>query len=339
MKRKLLIAFCILLAILSSCKKNADTSSTATKEVEKAIPVKEGVDSEVNIPSGEFLEESYEVESGTMMTETTYAIVPLPDIVIPEKEIPSCFFADSIEYTFDPVERTYTVSGSKRDITGPLFIPSEIDGYPVTRIGDEAFKDCTGLKGDVILPASVVSIGDYAFSGCTGLDGVLLLGEGLKQIGEGAFSDCVNLRGNVFLPSTLEVLGAKAFYGCTGLDGNLLIGEGLEEIGDRAFYGASGLKGDIVIPQSVKIIGDEAFAYCIGLGSSLVLTEGLEEIGERAFLECTGLKGDLLFPKSLKIIGNEAFKDCNNLDGFCLFQSDEVSYVPSSFEGTGLKFF
>ena len=266
MKRKLLIAFCILLAILSSCKKNADTSSTATKEV----------NSEVIILSETPLEVSYEENPETETTEITYAVVPFPDIVIPEKEIPSCFFADSIEYTFDPVERTYTVSGSKRDITGPLFIPSEIDGYPVTRIGDEAFKDCSGLKGDVILPASVVSIGDYAFSGCTGLDGVLLLGEGLKQIGEGAFSDCVNLRGNVFLPSTLEVLGAKAFYGCTGLDGNLLIEEGLEKIGDQAFLGASGLKGDIVIPQSVKIIGDEAFAYCIGLGSSLVLTEGLE---------------------------------------------------------------
>ena len=329
MKRKLLIAFCILLAILSSCKKNADTSSTATKEV----------NSEVIILSETSLEVSDEENPETETTEITYAVVPFPDIVIPEKEIPSCFIVDSIEYTFDPVERTYTVSGSKRDITGPLFIPSKIDGYPVTRIGDEAFKDCSGLKGDVILPASVVSIGDYAFSGCTGLDGVLLLGEGLKQIGEGAFFDCVNLQGNVFLPSTLEVLGAKAFFGCTGLDGNLLLGEGLEKIGERAFYGASGLKGDIVIPQSVKIIGDEAFAYCIGLGSSLVLTEGLEEIGERAFLECTGLKGDLLFPKSLKIIGNEAFKDCNNLDGFCLFQSDEVSYVPSSFEGTGLKFF
>ena len=329
MKRKLLIAFCILLAILSSCKKNADTSSTATKEV----------NSEVIILSETPLEASYEENLGAKTTEKTYAVVPFPDIVIPEREIPSCFFADSIEYTFDPVERTYTVSGSKRDITGPLFIPSKIDGYPVTRIGDEAFKDCSGLKGDVILPASVVSIGDYAFSGCTGLDGVLLLGEGLKQIGEGAFSDCVNLQGNVFLPSTLEVLGTKAFWGCAGLDGNLLLGEGLEKIGERAFYGASGLKGDIVIPQSVKIIGDEAFAYCIGLGSSLVLTEGLEEIGERAFLECTGLKGDLLFPKSLKIIGNEAFKDCNNLDGFCLFQSDEVSYVPSSFEGTELKFF
>ena len=329
MKRKLLIAFCILLAILSSCKKNADTSSTATKEV----------NSEVIILSETPLEASYEENLGAKTTEKTYAVVPFPDIVIPEREIPSCFFADSIEYTFNPGEKTYTVSRSERDISGPLFIPSEIDGYPVTRIGDEAFKDCTGLTGDVILPASVVFIGDYAFSGCTGLDGVLLLGEGLKQIGEGAFSDCVNLQGNVFLPSTLEVLGAKAFYGCTGLDGNLLIGEGLEEIGDRAFYGASGLKGDIVIPQSVKIIGDEAFAYCIGLGSSLVFTEGLEEIGERAFLECTGLKDDLLFPKSLKIIGNEAFKDCNNLDGFCLFQSDEVSYVPSSFEGTGLKFF
>ena len=329
MKRKLLIAFCILLAILSSCKKNADTSSTATKEV----------NSEVIILSETPLEVSYEENPETETTEITYAVVPFPDIVIPEKEIPSCFFADSIEYTFDPVERTYTVSGSKRDITGPLFIPSKIDGYPVTRIGDEAFKDCSGLKGDVILPASVVSIGDYAFSGCTGLDGVLLLGEGLKYIGEGAFSDCINLQGDVLLPSTLEVLGTKAFWGCAGLDGNLLLGEGLEKIGERAFYGASGLKGDIVIPQSVKIIGDEAFAYCIGLGSSLVLTEGLEEIGERAFLECTGLKGDLLFPKSLKIIGNGAFKDCNNLDGFCLFQSDEISYVPSSFEGTELKFF
>ena len=49
-----------------------------------------------------------------------------------------------------------------------LLIPSELDGHPVTGIGDRAFSWCSSLTS-VTIPDSVTSIGDRAFSGCPDL--------------------------------------------------------------------------------------------------------------------------------------------------------------------------
>ncbi len=73
-------------------------------------------------------------------------------------------------------------TGSAEELT----IPSEIDVYLVTSIGDMAFYDCTGLS-DVAIPSSVTSIGISAFSGCIHLKSVTL-GSGLKSLGHDAFS-------------------------------------------------------------------------------------------------------------------------------------------------------
>lgn len=53
-------------------------------------------------------------------------------------------------------------------VSGALVIPPEIDGKPVQRIAEEAFRDCTELTS-VTVPDSVLEIGAGAFRGCESL--------------------------------------------------------------------------------------------------------------------------------------------------------------------------
>ncbi len=62
----------------------------------------------------------------------------------------------------------------------------------VTRIGDRAFRGCTGLTG-VTVPESVTRIGDFAFRGCRGLRSVAIAASSTR-LGQGVFDDCPALR-------------------------------------------------------------------------------------------------------------------------------------------------
>ncbi len=62
----------------------------------------------------------------------------------------------------------------------------------VTRIGEDAFSDCTGLTS-VIISDSVTSIGEYAFYYCTGLTSVTIP-DSVTSIGWGAFKNCSGLK-------------------------------------------------------------------------------------------------------------------------------------------------
>ena len=53
-------------------------------------------------------------------------------------------------------------------ISKVVTIPPKIEGRTVTKIGEDAFYGCTGVK-KVTIPNSVTEIGSGAFSGCTGL--------------------------------------------------------------------------------------------------------------------------------------------------------------------------
>ena len=96
-----------------------------------------------------------------------------------------------------------------------LNITNEIDGKPVTEIGDYAFADCTGLTS-ITIPASVTSIGNYAFYDCTGLTSVTIL-DGVTSIGYSAFNGCTGLT-SVAIPKSVTSIGEAAFYYCTGLE-------------------------------------------------------------------------------------------------------------------------
>ena len=93
-----------------------------------------------------------------------------------------------------------------------LTIPSEIDGYTVTVIENEAFWRCTSLTS-VIIPDSVTDIGNGAFSGCTSLTSVIIP-DSVTDIGNGAFSGCTSLT-SIIIPESVTSIGERVFDGCT----------------------------------------------------------------------------------------------------------------------------
>lgn len=79
----------------------------------------------------------------------------------------------------------------------------------VSRIGENAFKEC-GCLESIVIPDVVVEIGEDAFEGCVNLKEVSL-GNGVTSIGQGAFSYCTSLS-EIVLPDALASIGDFAFY-------------------------------------------------------------------------------------------------------------------------------
>ncbi len=85
---------------------------------------------------------------------------------------------------------TYTVEDGNATVTGyegdelNLVIPSSIDGYTVSAIGDSAFRD-SKIKS-ATLPDGLQSVGWFAFDGCTRLTSITVPSS-VKKIGYGAF--------------------------------------------------------------------------------------------------------------------------------------------------------
>lgn len=89
-------------------------------------------------------------------------------------------------------------------------IPAKIDGYDVSGIAENAFKDDDSLAC-VSMPESLGEISANAFSGCVNLDTVFL-GDSLKDIGGEAFSGCSSLT-DIKLPDKMENIDSTAFSG------------------------------------------------------------------------------------------------------------------------------
>ena len=113
-----------------------------------------------------------------------------------------------------------------------LNIPSEIDGYKVTGIGDLAFFNCGHITG-VTIPEGVTIIGHRAFAGCNSLKSITIP-TSVRWIGMWAFYGCENLL-SVVIPESVISIGYDAFRGCTGLK-NITVPKGVAG-SDFAFYG------------------------------------------------------------------------------------------------------
>lgn len=101
--------------------------------------------------------------------------------------------ADGLYYILDNNKATLIYRDKRyNSYSGNIIIPSQVtrDGksYEVTKIGDEAFLNCTELTS-VSIPESVTTIGARAFSGCKSLS-YIDLPDHLKQISVNAFENC-----------------------------------------------------------------------------------------------------------------------------------------------------
>ena len=93
-----------------------------------------------------------------------------------------------------------------------VVIPSSLDGYPVTVIGERVFYESSLTK--VVIPDGVVAIGDDAFNRCRNLASVTLP-KGLKYIADGAFYDTALTA--VEIPEDVTMIGFMAFSFCENL--------------------------------------------------------------------------------------------------------------------------
>ena len=224
---------------------------------------------------------------------------------------------------------TYTVEDNKATITGydgpggEVVIPSTLDGYTVTAIDDEAFKDKTNITA-VTIPEGVKTIGENAFHGCSNLETVTLPST-LEVVGGGAFIYCSKI--NRVDVADIAKWCAVKFYDNTSnpftlgnnfnklyVDGqkisDLVIPEGVTSIGSMAFFGCMGLKS-VTLPSTLNSIENFAFSYCTGI-KSITIPDGVTTIGVNAFSNCTGLQS-ITIPEGVTSIRQGAFMGCTSL--------------------------
>ena len=209
------------------------------------------------------------------------------------------------------------------NLVGNLLIPNTID-----TIQARSFSFCSGFTGDLIIPNSVRYMGAAAFEWCSGFDGTLVLSNAINRIAISTFEGCLGLSGTLTIPSSVSSIGPAAFGSCSGFTGALVIPESVTEL-NTPVPPINGIRGtfqectgftSLVLPESLRIIGggeggEGCFAWCSNLSGTLNLPDSLREIGDGAFAGCVGFTGILTLPDSLTYIGSEAFMGCTGLYG------------------------
>lgn len=226
--------------------------------------------------------------------------------------------AYGLEYeviTADDGSKSIAITGYAGVATA-VNIPAEIDGVPVTSIGESAFRNCSSLT-NIKIPEGVTGIGWEAFRNCSSLTSIMIP-ESVTSIGWEAFWDCSSLA-NIKIPKSVTSIKSDAFNGCSGLESIIV------DDGNGTYNSAGGCNAIIetatntlicgckntTIPEGVTRIGEFAFANCSSL-VSIVIPESVTLIEWYAFCNCSSLT-NITIPKSVTRIGEFAFGNCNCL--------------------------
>lgn len=179
---------------------------------------------------------------------------------------------------------------------------TSVDLNGVIKIGDNAFKGCTGLKS--IKAPKLESVGSHSFEGCTALEALEL--PMIKTIGEKAFENA-NALTSLSLGKSLESIVGNPFQNSTSLTSltleegcaNYLAAEGaLISRADGVLRVLAGGVQKVTLGEECKAIGDNAIFGC-GALERLELPYA-KEIGTGAFVNCTKL-AELYLPRLERI--------------------------------------
>lgn len=177
------------------------------------------------------------------------------------------FFSYTIESGTITIDRCARLrpNGYESICPDTITIPSSIDGFPVTKIGEGAFKNQTNMT-HAIIPEGIIEIGNEAFWQ-TGLNEIVIP-DSVVNVGDSSF---INIYAtSLKIGSGTETIGYRAFKGNSFT--SLVIPDSVTSIGVGAFqsfqtqppYSGNSFT-DLVIPDSVISIGAGAFA-----GNSLI---------------------------------------------------------------------
>jgi hypothetical protein len=282
------------------------------------------------------------------MRETSRTLLGLLLLAAPVAGQAQFYYSENPNVGFTNNTITLTITGYYGP-DGAVSVPTAIDGWTVTSIGEDAFYGCIGVT-NVTIPASVSNIGASAFS-ASGLTGVTIPGN-VANIGPEAFADCASLASailangvtsiaasafsncqvlaSITIPGSVISIGPFAFSTCESLT-NATISEGVISIGDGAFYYCTGLTS-VTIPPSVTTIGDDAFNSCWRLtgitvdaqNSSYSSVDGvLYDKSATTIIQAPpgGLGGSFTIPGSVTTIGKDAFYACGSLTNLTILNS------------------
>lgn len=228
-------------------------------------------------------------------------------------------------------------------------IPKQIEGLPVTEIGEKAFYNNSWLRS-VTIPDSVEKIGkgafmntslksftfpdrietiaDYVLFGCSNLENVVISGQVLR-VGNDAFGYCTKLT-SIELPDSITDIGNNAFANDTKLQ-EINIPVKLQRVGYRIFaftkyeenlphneytlignnilYIYRGSSDVIEVPANIQSIAGGAFCAC---PAAEINIEKVSYIGRAAFADCKNLVA-IKMPDNAEIDGSKLFSECSSL--------------------------
>lgn len=193
-------------------------------------------------------------------------------------------------------------------LTSVTFTPS------IKEIEDNAFMDCRALTGTITLPDNITRMGQMAFYQCTGLTG-LVIGKGLNELPLLSFGNCTSLA-NVSIGQNVKVIGESAFKNCTSLE-YLYVPETVNELHTSAFESCRNLSKVILANKRLNLDlssqQHSMFRWCDLLNSAGPIGSGADiefswetEIPNWFFYEAYALE-TVQLPLTLARIGESAF--------------------------------
>ena len=142
------------------------------------------------------------------------------------------------------------------ETTGRVVIPRQIDGKPVTAVGEAAFYGCSQITS-LQIPNSVSNIGYKAFSGCSAIT-TLSIPSSVTNMDAAAFRDCLSLQTlSLHGPATIVEDAVRELPAL----GSIEFGKSVRTIKAGAVVECPNL-ASLSIPGDVVLVEPGAFVEC-----------------------------------------------------------------------------